>query len=167
MSHAEWATPIVVVRKPGGRIRICGDFKVTINPSLKTLLPKPEELFHALNGGSRFSKLDLADAYLQIELDEASSKMVVINTHRRLYQYRCLPFRLSCAPAIFQKIIDQTIADITGVVCYLDDLVVTGKTDQEHISNLQKTLDRLRTAGFHLKMNKCKFFNQKSNTWDI
>ena len=45
-----------------------------------------------------------------------------------------------------------------GVVCYLDDLVVTGKTDHEHISNLQKTLDRLRTAGFHLKMNKCKFF---------
>ena len=43
-------------------------------------------------------------------------------------------------------------------MCYLDDLVVTGKTDREHISNLQKTLDRLRTAGFYFKMNKCKFF---------
>ena len=106
----------------------------------------------------KFSKLDLADAYLQVELDEVSSKMVVINTHRGLYQYRRLPFGLSCAPAIFQKIIDQTVADITGVVCYLDDLVVTGKTDHEHISNLQKTLDRLRTAGFRLKMSKCKFF---------
>ena len=161
VSHSEWATPIVVVRKPGGKIRICGDFKVTINPLLKTdvyPLPKPEELFHALNGGSKFSKLDLADAYLQVELDEASSKVVVINTHRGLYQYRRLPFGLSCAPAIFQKIIDQTVADIPGVVCYLDDLVVTGKTDREHISNLQKSLDRLRTAGFRLKMNKCKFF---------
>ena len=161
VSHSEWATPIVVVRKPGGKIRICGDFKVTINPLLKTdvyPLPKPEELFHALNGGSKFSKLDLADAYLQVELDEASSKMVVINTHRGLYQYRRLPFGLSCAPAIFQKIIDQTVADIPGVVCYLNDLVVTVKTDREHISNLQKTLDRLRTAGFRLKMNKCKFF---------
>jgi len=115
-------------------------------------------LFHALNGGSKFTKLDLADAYLQVELDEASSKMVVINTHRGLYQYRRLPFGLSSAPAIFQKIIDQTVADIPGVVCYLDDLVVTGKTDREHILNLQKTLDRLRTAGFLLKMNKCKFF---------
>ena len=67
VSHSEWATPIVVVRKPGGKITICGDFKVTINPLLKTdvyPLPKPEELFHALNGGSKFSKLDLADAYL-------------------------------------------------------------------------------------------------------
>ena len=84
--------------------------------------------------------------------------MVVINTHQGLYQYRRLPFGLSCAPAIFQKIIDQTVADIPGVVCYLDDLVVTGKTDHEHILNLQKTLDRLRTAGFHLKMNQYKFF---------
>ena len=77
----QWVTPIVVVRKPGGKIRICGDFKVTINPLLKTdvyPLSKPEELFHALNGGSKFSR---ADAYLQVELDEASSKMVVINTH--------------------------------------------------------------------------------------
>ena len=72
VSHAEWATPIVVVGKPGGKIQICGDFKVTINPSLKTdvyPLPKPEELFHALNG-TRFSKLDLADVYLQTELDD-------------------------------------------------------------------------------------------------
>ena len=91
-------------------------------------LLKPEELFHALNKGSKFSKLDLANAYLQVEIDEVSSKMVVINTHRGLYQYMRFPFGLSCAPAIFQKIIDQTVPDIP-VVCYLDDLVVTGKTD--------------------------------------
>ena len=84
VSHAKWATPIVVVRKPNGKIRLCGDFKVTVNPVLKTdiyPLPKPEELFHAMNGGSKFSKLDLTEAYLQIELDEECGKMVVINTH--------------------------------------------------------------------------------------
>ena len=86
---------------------------------------------------------------------------MIINTYRGLYWYKCLPFGLICAPTIFQKIIDQTIADIPGVVCYLDDLVVTGKTDQEHLSNLQKTLDRLRTAGFYLKMEKCKFFQSE------
>ena len=87
--------------------------------------------------------------------------MVVINTHHSLYRYKHLPFKLSCAPVIFQKIIDQTIADIPGVMCYLDDLVVTGKSDEEHLSNLQKTLDRLRMAGFHLKMKKCKFFQSE------
>ena len=159
--HSDWATPVVIVRKPGGKVRICGDFKVTINPLLKTdiyPLPNPQELFQALNGGCKFTKLDLTDAYLQVELNEESKKMVVINTHKGLYRYRRLPFGLNCAPAIFQKIIDQTVAGIPGVVSYLDDLVVTGKTDQEHIANLKKALDRLKTAGFRLKMEKCEFF---------
>ena len=71
-----------------------------------------------------------------------------------LYQYQRLPFGLSCAPALFQKIIDQTIADIPGVVYYLDDIIITGKTDQEQTTNLQKTLERLKAAGFHLKREK-------------
>ena len=65
----------MVVRKTGGKVRICGDYKITINPVLKTdiyPLPLPEEQFQLLNGGSKFSKIDLADACLQIELDEES-----------------------------------------------------------------------------------------------
>ena len=83
---------------------------------------------------------------------------IVINTHKGLYRYRHLPFGLNSAPAIFQQIIYQTVAGIPGVVSYLDNLVVTGKTDQEHITNLKKALERLKTAGFRLKMEKCQFF---------
>ena len=161
--HSDWATPIVVVRKTVCKVHICGDFKITIDPVLKTNiypLPLPEELFQSLNGGSKFSKIDLADAYLQIELDEELKKLVV-NTHKGLYQYQRLHFGLSCAPALFQKIIDQTIADIPGVVCYLDDIIVTDKTDQEHTTNLQKVLERLKAVGFHLKREKCKFFQSQ------
>ena len=87
--HSDWSTPIVVVRKPGGKVCICGVFKVTINPVLKTdiyPLPLPEELFQSLNGGNKFSKIDLADAYLQIELVEKvgsgqhSQRLVSIST---------------------------------------------------------------------------------------
>ena len=99
--HSDWSTPIAVVRKPGGKVRICGDFKITNNPVLKTDIYPPEELFQSLNGGSKFSKIDLADAYLQIELDEESNKLVVVNTHKGLYQYQRLPFCLSCAPSLF------------------------------------------------------------------
>ena len=88
----------MVVRKTGGKVRICRDFKITINPVLKTEiypLPLPEELFQLLNGGSKFSKIDLADAcLLQIELDEESKKLVVVNIHKGLYQYQRLPFIL-------------------------------------------------------------------------
>ena len=95
VSQSEWATPIVVVRKPGGKVRICGDFKVTINPVLRNdvyLLPLPEELlFHKLNGGTRFTKLDLADVYLQIRLDKSSKQLAVLNTNQGLYHYNLCP----------------------------------------------------------------------------
>ena len=70
---------------------ICGVFKVTVNSVLKNDIypsPLPEELFHKLNGGTKFTKLYLADAYLQIRLDEMSKQLVVLNTHQGLYCYR-------------------------------------------------------------------------------
>ena len=142
-------------------VRLCGDFKVTLNPALKTDVypfPLPEELFHKLNGGHMFSKLDLADVYLQIPLDKESADLVVINTHQGLYKYKRLPFGLSCAPAIFQKLMEQIVGDIPGVACYLDDIVVTGKCEQEHLANLQRTMERLNTTGLRLKLEKCHFF---------
>ena len=89
VTHSDWATPIVVVRKPGGKVRLCGD--LTLNPALKTDVypfPLPEELFHKLNGGHKFPKLDLAEAYLQIPLDEKSAELAVINTHQGLYKFK-------------------------------------------------------------------------------
>ena len=137
VSHSDWATPIVVVCKPTGKVRICGDFKVTINPVLKSDIhpfPLPEELFHKLNQGFKFSKIDLADAYLQIELEDKSKELVVINTHQGLYRCKRLPFGLSCAPAVFQKIIEKVIQEIPGTVNYLDDIIVTGATEKEHLA---------------------------------
>ena len=159
--QSDWATPIVVVRKPGGEVWICGDFKVNINPMLKNdvyPLPLSEELFHKLHGGTKFTKLDLAYAYLQIKLDENSKQLLVLNTHQGLYCYKRMPFGLSCAPAIFQRIIEQTLADIPGVACYLDNIIITGKTEKDHLINLQKTLERLKDSGFRLRKSKCSFY---------
>ena len=161
VTHTDWATPLVVVRKPSGKVRLCGDFKVTLNPALKTDVypfPLPEELFQKLNGGHKFSKLDLAEAYLQIPLDEKSTELTVINTHQGLYKFKRLPFGLSSAPAIFQKFIEQLVRDIPGVACYLDDIIVTGRSEQEHLNNLQMTMDKLHASGLHLKLEKCQFF---------
>jgi len=98
-----------------------------------------------------------ADAYLQIELNDASKQLVVLNTHQGLYHYKRMPFGLSCAPAVFQKIMEQTLSDIPGVACYLDDLIITGKTEKEHLTNLQKTLQHLKDSGFRLRKSKCSF----------
>ena len=80
---SHWASPIVIATSPDWRIRMCGDFKSTINPILENEeypMPTAEELFNAMQGGKRFSKIDLSRAYLQVELDEESEKYCVINT---------------------------------------------------------------------------------------
>ena len=136
VAHSEWAAPIVPVPKKNGRFRICGDYKVTINQELEVdqyPLPKPEDLFATLTGGEKFSKLDLAQAYQQLTLDENSTKYLTINTHMGLYLYNRLPFGVASAPAIFQKLMDTVLQDIPHVICYLDDILVT---DQEHLQNL-------------------------------
>ena len=88
VSYSQWATPVVVVPKKDGRVRLCGDYKVTLNQALDVEqypLPKPEEQFAALAGGEKFSVLDLSQAYQQLLLDDESRPYVMINTHRGLY----------------------------------------------------------------------------------
>ena len=90
VDHREWAAPIMVVPKGDGRIRICGDYKVTVDGALEVEqypFPKPEDLFVSLVGGQTFSKLDLFQVYQQIRLDEESQKFVTINTHKGFYRY--------------------------------------------------------------------------------
>ena len=158
--YSDWAAPVVPVMKPSGAVRICGDFKVTVNPQLKVdqyPLPRPEELFASLNGGQQFTKLDFAEAYLQIELDEGGQKCMVINTHKGLYQYKRLPFGVSSAPAIFQQVMDQVIQGLQGTACYIDDLLITGCTKEEHLKNLEAVLKRIEEYGFCIKKEKCSF----------
>ena len=78
-------------------------------------------------GGKTFSKLDLSQAYQHL-LDEESVKYVTISTHCSLYQYTCLPFGVASAPALFQKVMDTLLHGIPSVLCYIDDMLVTGVT---------------------------------------
>ena len=160
VKFSEWAAPIVPVVKPDRSIRICGDYKVTINQAAKPdtyTLPKIEDLFTSLSGGKFFSKVDLASAYLQIQLDEESKEYTIINTHRGLFCYSRLPFGVASAPSIFQRIIENILQGLKHVCVYLDDILITGTTEEEHIQNLDAVLTRLETAGMRLKCNKCAF----------
>ena len=83
VSYSDWAAPIVPVPKGDGKIHLCGDYKVTIIPSLevnKYPLPKPDKLFASLAGGKRFSKLDLSQAYQQMLLSKELQILTTTNT---------------------------------------------------------------------------------------
>ena len=160
VQFSDWATPIVPVLKSDGGVRICGDYKVTVNRAAKLEkypIPRIEELFTSLSGGKTFSKLDLSHAYLQIPLDEQSQEYVTINTHKGLFRYTRLPFGIASAPSIFQRVMENLLQGIPRVCVYLDDILVTGATEQEHLANLAQVLQRLRSAGIRLKQSKCAF----------
>ena len=92
--------------KNNGTIGICGDLKVTINSVSQVgtyPLPRVEKLFSALNGGRYFSKLDMSQAYLQLELENDSKQYITVSTHKGLFQYNRLPFGVSSTPSIFRR----------------------------------------------------------------
>ena len=122
VEFSEWASPIVIVTKRNGDLRICGDFKVTINRHIDPQqypIPNPTDLLAKIGGSEIFSKLDLRQAYAQLPLSPESQKLCVIATHRGLYAYQRLPYGVSSAPSIWQRTIEQIVSGIPGVVCYL------------------------------------------------
>ena len=92
-----------------------------------------------------------------MRIDDKSKKLVTINTHRGLFEYNRLPFGVSTAPAIFQRTIDSLLQGIPNVCAYLDDILITGKSDEDHLQNLSAVLSKLQDAGLRLKKSKCNF----------
>ncbi len=88
VKFSEWAEPIVPVIKPDNSVRICGDYKLTVNQASKLEqypIPKLDDLLEKLAGGEKYSKLDLSHAYQQVILDEVSKRYVTLNTHKGLF----------------------------------------------------------------------------------
>ena len=105
VERSEWASPIVPVPKKDGTLRICGDYKITLNGALQVdqhPLFRANDLFTCLTGGTKFTKLELSAAYQQLSLDAESRKLVTINTHKGLFQFTHLPFGVASTPAVFQ-----------------------------------------------------------------
>ena len=150
----------MAVPKSDGTVRLCGDYKVTANPVLDVNQypqPRPDDLMTSILGGKRFTKLDLMAAYQQMPLNEESRKYVTVNTHLGLYRNKRLPFGIAFAPAVFQQAMDAILQGLTYVICYLEDILITRSTDQQHLENLEEVLSRLKQHGIRLKKNKCQF----------
>ena len=95
-------------------------------------IPNIDDLYSKVSGGRYFTRLDLSDAYLQAPLDEESQKLMTINTHKGLFMYTRLCFGIASSQGVFQRIIDQLIQGIPRAVAYLDDILISGRTMEEH-----------------------------------
>lgn len=161
IDNSDWGTPIVPIVKPSGDLRVCGDYKVTLNKFLidfKYPLPRIEEIFASLQGGKLFSKLDLSNAYNQLVLDDESQKLCVWSTHLGLFKMKRLPFGVKVAGAIFQKTIENLLRSIPHCINFMDDIVITGPDFTSHITTLKAVLQKLQDNGLRLNVDKCFFF---------
>lgn len=159
VSSSDWATPLVPVRKADGGLRICADYKVTLNPVLwidRYPLPRIDDLLVSMNGAKVFSKIDLSQAYNQIELEDPDN-LTVINTHRGLFKYKRLVYGLSSSPGIFQRIMANLLGDIPNVEIFLDDVIIGSSNEEEHLQTLARVLERFYKNGMKLKKSKCSF----------
>lgn len=163
VDRSDYGTPIVPVVKTNGDIRICGDYKVTINPRLKDFhypLPRIEELFATLGGGEFYSKLDLSSAFQQCVLDESSRPMTAITTHVGTFVYNRVPFGIKCIPENFQKVMEETLTGLPFTTVFADDICVSGTNRSTHMTNLRAVLQRLKQNGLRINYAKCQFFKE-------
>ena len=133
---SEGAAPVVPILKKDETIRLCGDYKVTVNKvaSVDTYpIPRIDDLDVKLSNGKLFTRFDMGHAYEQLHLDRESRKFVTINTYRGLFTYTRMPYGVASAPSIFQRVIDAMFQGIPNVLCYLDDILITGSSDEQHM----------------------------------
>ena len=154
-----WVSPIVVVPKPSGDIRICVDMRIpnaTVLPE-KHVIPTVDEVILDLNQSSYFSRIDVKMAYHQLEIEEASRPITAFATHMGVFRYKRLLFGLKSASEHCQKTIQQILQGCEGVKNISDDLIIHGSNLKQPDERLFAVLDKLKQSGLTLNKEKCQF----------
>ena len=120
-------------------------------------LPKTEDLLASLSGGEKFTKLDLSQAYQQQLLDEQSQECLTINTHKELYKPTHLQFGVHSVAGIFQREMEKRLSHVPFTTVQVDDILLSGRNDAEHLKNLTEVLQILSANRLRLKWKKCVF----------
>ncbi|XP_046391594.1 uncharacterized protein K02A2.6-like [Ischnura elegans] len=160
---SDWGSPLVVIPKPDGGVRLCVDYKCGVNSRLVASnypIRRIDEVLHSLRGSKYFCKLDLYKAYLHLRVDEEGSKIQTISTHKGTFRMNRLSFGIKTAPAEFNRILGQLLNGLPKVEAYFDDIICHGSDLEECTRNLTACLERLRENDLHLNRAKCSFFKE-------
>ena len=160
-SVSPWSSPIVLVRKKNGDLRFCVNYRklnqITDNDSHP--LPLISDLLDSVKDAKYFSLLDLRSGYWQIPVAQEDRAKTAFVTQNGVYEFTRMPFGLKTAPATFQRAMEVILAGLTFEIClcYLDDVIVFGKTLTEHNDRLKTVLTRFRDNNLRVKLAKCVF----------
>ena len=161
-SSSPFASPIVLVKKKDGSLRICVDYRRLNAKTFKDAFPLPriDESLEALSGAVYFSSLDLAHGYHQVVMDPDSKEKTAFRVPFGLFQYNRMPFGLVNAPSTFQRVMERCLGDmnLTEILIYLDDILLFSPSFDIHLEILDKVLTRLGQFGLKVKGKKCSLF---------
>ena len=167
-SQSPFASPTILVKKKDGSMRLCIDYRKLNSVTKKDAhpLPRIEDIFDTLSGSKYFTTLDLAMGYHQVEVRPEDREKTAFSTPFGLFQYNVMPFGLATAPATFMRLMTMVFSGMLYSTClaYLDDIVIFGRTFEEHLERLDLVLKRLKSANLKLKPSKCAF-GKKSATF--
>ena len=155
----EWVSTVVIVPKRNNNIRLCVDMRIANTAIKQTRHPIPtlQSVSLEFNGASFFSKLDLCQAYHQLELSPESRNITTFCTHLGLYRYKRLNYGTNEAAELFQHTLQQTLQGIKNIA---DDIIVFGNTREEHDCALEECLTKLQEHNLTLNFQKCKFLKK-------
>nr|XP_055035571.1 uncharacterized protein LOC129423357 [Misgurnus anguillicaudatus] len=161
-SCSPYASPIVLVKKKDGSLRMCVDYRQLNSRTRKDAYPLPriEESLDALTGAKWFSTLDLASGYNQVPVAETDRFKTAFCTPFGLFEFNRMPFGLCNAPSTFQRLMERIFGDqsFQSLLLYLDDVIVFSATVEQHLQRLELVLERLRQQNLKIKLSKCHFF---------
>lgn len=164
-SSSPYASPIVLVRKKDGSLRMCVDYRLLNAKTRKDAFPLPriEESLDALSGAQWFSTLDLASGYNQVPVSEPDKQKTAFCTPFGLFEWNRMPFGLCNAPSTFQRLMQRMFGDqqCESLLLYLDDIIVFSSSVSQHVQRLEVVLDRLQREGLKVKLSKCSFFRRE------
>lgn len=165
-SNSEWSSPVVLAPKPGGKDRLCIDYRAlnkhTRVPSYP--LPRIQQALDVLQGKRYFSVFDFPSAYWQIEVDEESRKFLAFITPDGLYEWTRMPFGAAGAPATQQRMVDKLLAGMKWIsaLAYLDDVVIFSSTFADHLKHLELFFKRVKEANLQLQPLKSRLCQRET-----
>ena len=158
-SCSPWSSPIVVVTKKYGSCRFCINYRklnsVTIKDSYS--LPNPNDGLQSLHGSKWFSTFDLASGYWQMEVDPKDRPKTAFTCQSGLFEFNVN------APSSFERLMEKDLSGLQYDICllYLHDIIIKSERFEEHLVNLRKVFDRLRSSNLKLSPKKCTIFQHK------
>jgi len=165
-SISEYGAPILFARKADGSLRLCVDYRSLNAQTIKDSGPLPltSELFDQLHGAKYFTSLDLHSGYHQCRIHPDDIHKTAFKTRYGTYEFTVMPFGLTNAPAAFSRLMASVLRPFLDrfAVCYLDDVLIYSKTQEEHLQHIQQVLAAFDAANLKVKLSKCSFAQEST-----